>query len=229
MAVIRLIRHGQASFGLKNYDQLSDLGVKQAELLGESLRGRASDVDLVICGAMTRHRQTAEATLGAMGLALTPRVDPRWDEFDHEEVIVRHKPAYRSKTAMVADLARKGDPKHQFQLVFDDALARWTAGENDTDYAEPWTEFVDRARAGLDALADEAEEAKSVLVFTSGGPVSAVAAALLGLGSDGWMRLNRTCANCSETKIVAGRSGTSLVTWNAHPWFDSDRAMLSYR
>lgn len=229
MAVIRLIRHGQASFGLKNYDQLSDLGVKQGALLGESLKDRAGEIDLVVCGAMTRHRQTAEAALGTMGLDLVPRVDPRWDEFDHEEVIVRHKPSYRSKTVMAADLARKGDPRHQFQLVFDDALARWTAGQNDTDYAEPWNEFVDRARAGLDALADEAAEAKNVLVFTSGGPISAVAAALLGLGADGWMRLNRTCANCSETKIVAGRSGTSLVTWNAHPWFDADRELLSYR
>lgn len=229
MAVVRLIRHGQASFGLKNYDQLSDLGVKQSEQLGESMKDRVGDVDLVVCGAMTRHRQTAEAALGAMGLDLVPQVDPRWDEFDHEEVIVRHKPSYRSKTVMVADLARKGDPRHQFQLVFDDALARWTAGENDADYAEPWTEFVDRARAGLDALADEAAAAKNVLVFTSGGPISAVAAALLGLGADGWMRLNRTCANCSETKIVAGRSGTSMVTWNAHPWFDAEREMLSYR
>lgn len=229
MAVIRLIRHGQASFGLKNYDQLSELGEKQSLLLGESMKGRVGEVDLVVCGAMTRHRQTAEGALEGMGLDLTPTVDPRWDEFDHEEVIVKHKPAYRSKTVMVADLARKGDPKHQFQLVFDDALARWTAGENDSDYAEPWTEFVDRARAGLDALADEAAAAKNILVFTSGGPVSAVAAALLGLGADGWMRLNRTCANCSETKVVAGRSGTSLVTWNAHPWFDADRELLTYR
>ncbi|MBJ7355343.1 MAG: histidine phosphatase family protein [Thermoleophilaceae bacterium] len=228
MAVIRLIRHGQASFGLKNYDQLSDLGVQQSRVLGESLKDRAGEVDLVICGAMQRHAQTAEATLSAMGLELDQRVDERWNEFDHEEVIVRQKPAYRSKTLMVADLARKGDPRHQFQLLFDDALARWTAGLHNDEYSESWTEFVERARAGLAALEGEGG-AKNVLVFTSGGPVSAVAAALLGLGPDGWMRLNRTCANCSETKIVSGRSGTSLVTWNAHSWFDGDRELLSYR
>lgn len=229
MAVIRLIRHGQASFGLKNYDQLSDLGHRQSRLLGESLKQRVGEVDLVVCGAMERHRETAEGVLEAMGVDPAIRVDGRWNEFDHEEVIVRHKPIYKSKTVMAADLARRGDPRRQFQLLFDDALERWTAGEYDEQYAEPWIEFVDRARAGLDALADESAGAKNVLVFTSGGPVSAVAAALLGLGADGWMRLNRTCANCSETKIVAGRSGTSLVTWNAHPWFDADRELLSYR
>jgi broad specificity phosphatase PhoE len=228
MAVIRLIRHGQASFGLKNYDQLSDLGVEQSRVLGESLRERAGDTDLVICGAMKRHEQTAAATLEAMGLSLAPRTDERWNEFDHEEVIVRQKPAYRSKTLMVADLARKGDPRHQFQLLFDDALARWTAGLHNDEYAEPWTDFVERARAGLKALEDE-DDAKNILVFTSGGPISAVASALLGLGPDGWMRLNRTCANCSETKIVSGRSGTSLVTWNAHGYFDAQRDLITYR
>lgn len=225
MGVIRLVRHGQASFGLKNYDQLSDLGESQSTLLGESLKDRLGDVDLVVCGAMKRHRQTAEAALAAIGLDIAPTVDTRWDEFDHEQVIERFKPAYRSKTVMVADLARRGDPRRQFQLLFDDALERWTGGGHDDEYAESWPAFVDRANAGLGALAG----AGNVLVFTSGGPVSAVAARLLGLGPDGWLRLNRTCANCSETKIVAGRSGVSLVTWNAHPWFDGQRELLTYR
>lgn len=229
MAVIRLIRHGQASFGLKNYDNLSDLGKRQSTLLGQSLAERAPGVDLVVCGAMQRHDQTAELALAQMHVAPDRRVDAGWNEFDHEQVIVRHKPAYKSKTVMVADLARKGDPRRQFQLLFDDALERWTSGEHDDQYAEPWQAFSDRVLAGLATLADADSDADNVLVFTSGGPISAVAASLLGLGSDGWMRLNRTCANCSETKIVAGRSGVSLVTWNAHPWFDAERELLSYR
>ncbi len=228
MAVIRLIRHGQASFGLKNYDQLSDVGFEQARLLGRSLKRRGVDADLVICGAMQRHRQTAETAVEAMGLEPELVLEDCWDEFDHEEVIVRHKPSYRSKTVMVADLARRGDPRHQFQLVFDAALQRWTSGQHDNEYAEPWQHFAQRVTAGLAALAARTD-ARSILVFTSGGPVSAVAAELLGVDSDGWMRLNRTCANCSETKIVAGRSGTSLVTWNAHPWFDAHRELLTYR
>lgn len=228
MAVVRLIRHGQASFGLKNYDNLSDLGRRQSELLGASLVERAAAVDLVVCGAMKRHEQTAEGALAQMHVAPDRSIDARWNEFDHEQVIVRHKPAYRSKAVMVADITRKGDPRHQFQVLFDAALSRWTSGEHDDQYAEPWRAFSDRVLEGLTALAED-QSVANVLVFTSGGPISAVAASLLGLGSDGWMRLNRTCANCSETKIVAGRSGISLVTWNAHPWFDADRELLSYR
>ena len=35
MATIYLIRHGQASFGSDDYDQLSQLGIRQAEVTGE--------------------------------------------------------------------------------------------------------------------------------------------------------------------------------------------------
>ena len=37
MGNLTLIRHGQASFGEKDYDNLSDLGRKQGHLLGEYL------------------------------------------------------------------------------------------------------------------------------------------------------------------------------------------------
>lgn len=229
MAVVRLIRHGQASFGLKDYDKLSDVGVRQSRVLGESLKDRVGEVDLVVCGGMTRHIETAEACLGAMGLDIEPTIDTRWNEYDHQEVIVRHKPAYRSRTVMAADLARRGDPRHHFQLMFDEALSRWTGGENDADYAEPWDAFMDRAHSGLSALTDETAQAKNVLVFTSGGPTSAVAARLLGLDVAGWLKLNRVCANASETKVVGGRSGISLVTYNGHAHFDSERGLLTYR
>ena len=34
MGIIYFVRHGQASLGAQNYDQLSDLGYAQAEQLG---------------------------------------------------------------------------------------------------------------------------------------------------------------------------------------------------
>ncbi|HEY0660456.1 MAG TPA: phosphoglycerate mutase family protein, partial [Lysobacter sp.] len=59
MSAIYLIRHGQASFGDGDYDRLSPLGLEQSRVLGETLRVRAPQVDLVVCGGMLRHRQTA--------------------------------------------------------------------------------------------------------------------------------------------------------------------------
>ena len=63
MPVIYLIRHGQASFGAENYDALSDHGWEQSRVLGRHLREQNLGVPRVLCGAMRRHRETAEAAL----------------------------------------------------------------------------------------------------------------------------------------------------------------------
>jgi broad specificity phosphatase PhoE len=228
MAVIRLIRHGQASFGLKDYDNLSKIGERQSVILGESLKGRVGEIDLVVCGAMKRHRQTADLTMEAMGLTIDPVIDADWNEYDHQEVVQVFKPAYKSRALMAADLARTGDPRHAFQVMFEKALARWTGGEHDADYAEPWTAFSERANAGLASIL-ETQSASNVLVFTSGGPVSAVTAKLLGLEIEGWQKLNRVAVNAAETKVVGGRSGVSVVSYNGHEHFESDRELLTYR
>ena len=47
MATIYLIRHGQASFGSANYDQLSELGGRQADATGEYLARIAASIGLV--------------------------------------------------------------------------------------------------------------------------------------------------------------------------------------
>ncbi|MBK5230268.1 MAG: histidine phosphatase family protein, partial [Thermoleophilia bacterium] len=70
MGVIYLIRHGQASWGLGNYDKLSPLGERQSTVLGEALRDRVESVELVVSGAMRRHSRTARLTLEAMGVDL---------------------------------------------------------------------------------------------------------------------------------------------------------------
>ncbi|MEQ9737575.1 MAG: phosphoglycerate mutase family protein, partial [Algiphilus sp.] len=59
MGAIYLIRHGQASFGKADYDQLSSTGMQQASRLGEALSMRLPHPDVVVAGAMLRHQQTA--------------------------------------------------------------------------------------------------------------------------------------------------------------------------
>jgi broad specificity phosphatase PhoE len=66
MANIYLIRHGQASFGSHNYDNLSNLGRTQARLLAEHFNQRAIRPNHVICGNMTRHQQTRDACLATL-------------------------------------------------------------------------------------------------------------------------------------------------------------------
>ena len=62
MGLILLVRHGQASWGAADYDQLSPLGEKQGEVLGSWLAKAGVRPTRLVGGTMRRHRQTAEAT-----------------------------------------------------------------------------------------------------------------------------------------------------------------------
>ena len=230
MAVIYLVRHGQATFGAGEYDSLSPLGRKQSQVVGEALRRQLPEaeprVDRVMMGDLTRHRETAEECLSALGLgAVEPEIDPRWNEYDHRDLIVRHKPAYRSRTLMLADLARTGRPRQAFQAMFDKALERWVGAES--GYLETFAVFSARVCDALEELSGSVKPSETVLIFTSGGPISAAAANLLGAGPDVWLKLIRVTVNTGVTKIVVGKRGATLISFNDHSHLNGE--LLTYR
>ena len=61
MTTIFLIRHGQASFGADDYDNLSPIGEAQSRVLGEALSRRIpAEADIhAYAGNLRRHAQTA--------------------------------------------------------------------------------------------------------------------------------------------------------------------------
>jgi broad specificity phosphatase PhoE len=67
MAIIYLIRHGQASFGAEDYDRLSELGRRQSQVLGEYFRGAGVVFDAVYSGDLLRQRETARLALDLGG------------------------------------------------------------------------------------------------------------------------------------------------------------------
>ena len=58
MGNLYLVRHGQASFGADDYDQLSDLGQRQSQRLGEYFAGKGLQFEAVLTGTLKRHAQT---------------------------------------------------------------------------------------------------------------------------------------------------------------------------
>ncbi|MGH3737622.1 MAG: histidine phosphatase family protein [Micromonosporaceae bacterium] len=210
------------------YDKLSELGVRQSALLGETLKQRLPRIDRVVRGSHVRHRDTAEACLAALGTDATVTVDARWDEYDGRELIERYNAWYRRRWLLQLDMARTGNPRRAFQDMFDKALDRWLRGGD--GYRESFEAFSARACGALGELGGSLGSDQTALVFTSGGPISAVAADLLGGGPDTWLRLNRVCVNASLTKVVLGRRGSTLVTYNDHSHFEAEgRELLTYR
>jgi broad specificity phosphatase PhoE len=220
MGQVLLVRHGQASWDAEDYDVLSETGWEQSRLLGRALAARGFVPDRVVTGGMRRHRETAEAVLESVEYAGDVDVDPGWAEFDHVAMLAAHPAPFEGRAPS----------KAEFQAWFEKATDRWTEGGSDADYAESFTAFT--ARVG-DALRRTAEGDGAALVLSSGGPISWSAAELVAddpvVRSGLWRRLNPVCVNSGVTRLVTGRRGTTLVSFNEHAHLDGVEGMLTYR
>ena len=219
MSVLLLVRHGQASWGSEDYDRLSDLGHRQSAALGEALASRGVKPDLVVRGSMRRHRETTDAAVAAAGWNEEVVEDAGWDEFDHlgtldGTVLFDHR-----------DDESYDDRVRRFHAT----IERWSSGEHDRDYRESFPAFQARVRAAFDRTHDLLGPKETAVVFTSGGPVSWLAATLVEGGVPAWRRLSRVVVNASVTKVHSGRWGTNLVAFNDHSHLEADRDLLSYR
>lgn len=204
MALVYLARHGQASFGATDYDVLSEIGHQQGKIVGDELRRRGFQPDQVWSGTLRRQRETAVAA--DMGVPI--KEDERWNEYDH--------------LGMVRAAGTPATPR-EFQLALDAALRLWIGSDSWRDFAGGVTDAFTQLLAGLGS-------GGTALVFTSGGVIAAVCAELLGLEADGFVAVNRVAVNGGLTKLVHGRSGTSLVSYNDHAHFEgAHRELLTYR
>lgn len=111
MKQILLVRHGQASFGKRDYDALSERGHEQARVLGRALAEQGVVPDLVVRGGLRRHEETVAGMLTGLGESIPEQVDVGWDEFDFQHLIEVVRPRYRNRVVMMADLAKGGRPR----------------------------------------------------------------------------------------------------------------------
>lgn len=125
MSVIHLVRHGQAGPSRAAYDQLSELGERQARLAGEGLAARGVTPDVLVTGTMRRQQLTGSRLWEAAGWESDVSTDAGWNEYDHDAIIEAYKPAYRNHAVMRADLARHRHPRKAFQEMFVAAASRW--------------------------------------------------------------------------------------------------------
>jgi broad specificity phosphatase PhoE len=235
MGQIYLVRHGQASFGSTNYDQLSDLGLEQSRLLGEWFANSHQKFNRVVTGSLKRHRQTADACIGM--LPKSQRVetdwetDPGFDEYNHHEVLVRHRPEFDDPEEVKRFLASSPKAKYAFQDIFQAAMSRWMSGEYDSEYLEPWPVFQHRCVDALHRLVESADKSQNIIVFTSGGTISTICQHVLGLSDRQVAELNWTLVNCAMTKLFyqPGRVTLSYLNNYSHLEWLGQPGSITYR
>jgi broad specificity phosphatase PhoE len=220
MSVLLLVRHGQASLGAADYDRLSDLGRRQAQMVGARLAGTGLTVDRVVAGDLSRQRDTAAAVMAALGRPLSELgTDDRLDEYDHVTVMARHDAGIS-----FANATADGERGRQLQSALEEAIGSWISGGS--GYGETHDTFIERVQG---AIGDLVVKPGVTVAVTSGGVIAAYCALSLGLPVERWPSLARLVVNASITKIISGRTGTSLVTFNDHAHLESDRALITYR
>jgi broad specificity phosphatase PhoE len=226
VSTLLVIRHGQASFGAADYDNLTPLGIEQATRLGLSLARAGLRVDAVVAGPRRRQLDTARHFLNAGRAAGADWPDLErvegLDEYPAEAVVRASLPALLASADPEAREVFGGDPlavptdARRFQRLFERIMRRWVAGEladviGDT---ESFQDFAARVRAALDDLMVRTGRKKTVAVFTSAGPTAVAAQMALEYSDAMALKMSWVVANTGLCDIKFRDTEMTLVAFN---------------
>ena len=217
MGHIYLIRHGQASFGAEDYDQLSPLGHRQSERLGQYLAERSQRLNLtwdaVLTGSLRRHEQTWAGLAKGAGWTHEPTVWPGLNEYD-SAALLRALPLDRE----LEDPHTPGGYKQHFRLLRD-ALTQWMAGTISPQGMPSYQGFVDGITGALAHIRQQHPQG-NVLVVSSGGPIATLVGHVLRTPPETTIELNMQLRNTSVTELMATSHHARLVSFNTLPHLD---------
>lgn len=232
MGSIYLIRHGQASFGADDYDVLSPVGVRQAEVLGEHLEQLGIAFDRCISGSLRRQQHTANAALQRMSSAPTLDIDEAFNEFDADAVIRSLLPDLLPEEPEALHILRNGaQNRSEFQRLFAKLIRRWISDEHDKPGVQSWQAYVEQVESGLRRILEQAGSKQNIAVFTSGGTITALLRLITGVPAEKAFELNWQIVNTSLSHLKFRGSEVSLASFNSHVHLQLLKApeLITYR
>ena len=208
MGILYLVRHGQASFGADDYDQLSDLGARQSEQLGRHFAGKGITFDAVLSGTLRRHTQTLAGISDGLGQPLHAAQWPGLNEYDSNAVIaaVHPEPLDRSPSP-------ENYRKH-FGLLRT-GLMQWMLGNTRPQGMPDWSTFGQQVIDVLDQVRQS--QAERVLLVSSGGPIASAIGHVLATPPEATVELNMRLRNTAVTEFAFTQKRHSLLTYNTLP------------
>lgn len=231
-----MFRHGQASFGHDNYDQLSPTGYRQAQLVAEHLRDTGIAFDAVYTGTLARQKQTFQSMADVFAETNTPLSPPvevaDLNEYDSTGVWQHFYPTMaRENPSMKLDDTRlMKDPK-QFQKVFSRIVYRWINHPHDLPGLESWQAFRSRIGEGLNTIMRQEGSGKNVMIFTSAGPVATAVQMATGMPDDRCIGISWQVFNASTTRFRYNAHEMTLAGFNDVGALErqGDPGLLTYR
>jgi len=215
MGTLYLVRHGQASFGAENYDQLSELGHRQSHRLGEYLANRGLQFSATIRGSLKRQADTLTGIQKGMGegasIANHETVWPGLNEYDSHAVIAAIHPMPLPKPDTPA-LYR------QHFRILRDGLTQWMAGVTSPHGMPSYIEFVEGVASALAHVRKNTDG--NVLMVSSGGPISTAVGHVLGCPAESTIELNMRIRNTAVSEFNFNPKRMSLISFNNLPHLD---------
>ena len=193
MGTLYLVRHGQASFGADNYDQLSARGVQQSVRLGEYFAHKDIAFEAAMTGTLQRQIQTFAGICQGAGLKTQALSFPGLNEYDSAAVI---------QTIHPQELAKPDTPelyRHHFRLLRD-GLTQWMNGAVSPRGMPSYRQFVDNIAAVLDHVRKTFEG--NVLLVSSGGPIATAVGQVLGTSPETTIEMNLRIRNSAVTEFI---------------------------
>jgi broad specificity phosphatase PhoE len=224
LSVLYLVRHGQAGTR-ENYDSLSPLGRRQAQLLGEYFTAENIHFDSVYSGALSRQQSTAAETLPSASVV----VDPGWNEFDLAQVYAEYAPHLAAddadfrreyeamQQALVESQGSHDAPVHRRWNDCDKKVVRaWV--ESRYHYSgESWPTFVARIYRALTRVTNRLEEGSNAIVFTSATPIGVCSARSVEIEDGRAMWMAGVLMNASFSTLRVRRDELRLFSFNNAP------------
>ena len=236
MGMIYMVRHGQASFGEANYDKLSDLGVRQARILGEYLADTGLRPDELYSWKLKRQSRTADEVINCYrerGLMIPDYTfSYALNEYDSAGVLMSQVPdILKEDPSFKEDLDRIYTDKRSFQKVFEMSVIRWLSGRHDKPGVESWTDFSSRVCGGIEDIISNEGRGKNIVLFTSGGPIAALLHKTLELTGENAIRLSWQIVNASVTRFMYNSKRITLAGFNmiSHLELQGDKSLITYR
>jgi broad specificity phosphatase PhoE len=221
MGNLYLIRHGQASFGADDYDQLSDLGHRQSVLLGQYFAEKKMQFEAVYTGALKRHAQTEQGIRQGMASAeptCASQIRPALNEYDAQAVITAIAP-HPLDPPSTPELYRE-----HFRMLRD-GLTQWMNGVISPKGMPSYEVFAEGIGDTLTHIRQH--HTGNVLVVSSGGPISTAVGQLLLSPPETTIELNYRIRNSSITELVFNPKRYTLHTYNGLPHLEhADHAAL---
>jgi len=238
---IYLVRHGQA--GTRDaYDRLSDLGRRQAKLLGEYLAGQRLVFSAAYTGSMRRQQETAfevQAVYQQMEVEFPEVVNKQeWDEFNLDQIYREIAPrmsaddlGFRQQYEAMQRDVRLSDGEqaaavHRRWLPCDSQIVNaWISGKYPYQ-GESWDAFRQRVASGLKV--QNGTHKTNVIVFTSAMPVAIWTGLALDISDYRIIRLAGVLQNSSYSVLRRKADDLRLLTFNAAPHL-IDESLRTYR